>query len=257
MKKRILTVLLTLVLLLGLSVSVFAESQLYHITDDAGILTAEEDSRLEEYAEAVSWSYDVGIYVVTVDDHTDYYDSPYETAWQIYHAYDLGEGEDRDGVILLISVEQRQFATFVYGPKAGYAIDEHGAVSLDDYFLDDFRSDDWANGIEHFITGCNDYLSKAAEGHPVRRIPWGTIGIIAAASMVFALIVCLLLKGKMKSVRKAAHASAYVSGDLNLTVSRDQYTHTTETRTQIETSSSSGGSHAESGGGGHGSSGSF
>ena len=37
MKKRILTVLLTLVLLLGLSVSVFAESQLYHITDDAGI----------------------------------------------------------------------------------------------------------------------------------------------------------------------------------------------------------------------------
>ena len=160
-------------------------------------------------------------------------------------------------MILLISVEQRQFATFVYGPKAGYAIDEHGAVSLDDYFLDDFRSDDWANGIEHFITGCNDYLSKAAEGHPVRRSPWGTIGIIAAASMVFALIVCLLLKGKMKSVRKAAHASAYVSGDLNLTASRDQYTHTTETRTKIETSSSSGGSHAESGGGGHGSSGSF
>ena len=257
MKKRILTVLLSLLLLLSLSVSCFAESQLYYITDDAGILTAEQDGQLETYAEGISQDYGVGVYVVTIDDYTEYYDSVYETAWQIYHAYDLGEGGDRDGVILLLSMDNRQFATFFYGPKVEYAFDKHGQAMLEDWFLDDFHADDWANGIYGFLSGCQDFLQKAAEGNPVRRSPWGTIALIALGSVVFALIICVLLKGKMKSVRKAVHAAAYISGDLNLTASRDQYTHTTETRTKIENESSGGSSHSESGGGGSGRSGSF
>ena len=258
MKRRVLSIALALVLLLCLSVSAFAESQLWHITDDAGLLTEEQDAQLEEYAEAVSWAYDVGIYIVTVDDYSDYYDSPYETAWQIYHNYTLGMGDDRDGVILLLSMDNRKFATFFYGPRTEYAFDKHGQEQLEDYFLDDFRNDDWAGGMNHFISGCEEFLAKAADGHPVRRNPWGTIAIITAASMFFALIFCLLLKGKMKSVRKGTQANAYISGELNLTASRDQYTHTTETRTKIEHESSSGSSSSsESGGGGSGRSGSF
>ena len=259
MKKRVLTILLTLVLLLGLSVPVFAESQLWHITDDAGILTAEEDSQLEQYAEAVSWAYDVGIYIVTVDDYTDYYDDVYETAWQIYHGYTLGMEDDRDGVILLMSMDNRKFATFFYGPKAEYAFDAYGQEQLEDYFLDDFKNDDWSGGFTHFIDGCNEYLELAASGYPVRESPWGALVVIIGISCLLALVVCLILKGRLKSVRKGTEASDYVAGSLNLKNSRDQYTHTTETRTKIETesSSSSGGSHAESGGGGSGRSGSF
>ena len=92
----------------------------------------------------------------------------------------------------------------------------------------------------------------------MRRSPWGTLAIIALASCFFSLIFCMLLRGKMKSVRMARQANAYISGELNITANRDQYTHTTETRTKIEhESSSGGGSHAESGGGGSGRSGSF
>lgn len=112
--------------MLCLSVSVFAESQLWHITDDAGILTESQNIELETYAETISQDYGVGVYVVTVDNYEDYYDSAYETAWQIYHAYELGEGADRDGVILLLSMDNRQFATFFYGPRAEYAFDKHG-----------------------------------------------------------------------------------------------------------------------------------
>ena len=221
MKKRIIRLSLVLALMLCLSVSVFAESQLWHITDDAGILTESQNIELETYAENISQDYGVGVYVVTVNNYEDYYDSAYETAWQIYHAYELGEGADRNGVILLLSMDSRQFATFFYGPRPAYA-------------------------------------SQPASGTPVRRSPWGTLAIIALASCVFSLIVCMLLRGKMKSVRMARQANAYVSGELNVTASRDQYTHTTETRTKIEhESSSGGGSHAESGGGGSGRSGSF
>ena len=111
MKKRIIRLSLVLALMLCLSVSVFAESQLWHITDDAGILTESQNIELETYAENISQDYGVGIYVVTVDNYEDYYDSAYETAWQIYHAYELGEGADRNGVILLLSMDNRQFAT--------------------------------------------------------------------------------------------------------------------------------------------------
>ena len=258
MKKRIIRLSLVLALMLCLSVSVFAESQLWHITDDAGILTESQNIELETYAENISQDYGVGVYVVTVNNYEDYYDSAYETAWQIYHAYELGEGTDRDGVILLLSMDNRQFATFFYGPRAEYAFDKHGQEKLEDYFLDHFRADDWANGIYGFLSGCDEFLSLAASGTPVRRSPWGTLAIIALSSCFFSLIVCMLLRGKMKSVRMARQANAYVSGELNVTASRDQYTHTTETRTKIEHESSSGGdSSAESGGGGSGRSGSF
>ena len=276
MKKRILTVLLVLVFLLGLSAFVSAESQLWYITDDAGILTSDENTELEAYAQSVSETYGVGVYIVTIDDYSDYYDDPYETAWQIYHEYTLGEGDDRDGVILLLSMDNRKFATFFYGPQAEYAFNAYGQELLEGYFLDDFRADDWANGCRHFLSGCEYFLSQAASGDPVRQgdyssggdssqdssvsplrfISWRIIGWIVFSSMFFSLIVCVLLKGKMRSVRKASAANAYVSGELNLTASRDQYTHTTETRTRIE-HESSGGSHAESGGGGSGRSGSF
>ena len=167
MKKRIIRLSLVLALMLCLSVSVFAESQLWHITDDAGILTESQNIELETYAETISQDYGVGVYVVTVDNYEDYYDSAYETAWQIYHAYELGEGADRDGVILLLSMDNRQFATFFYGPRAEYAFDKHGQEKLEDYFLDHFRADDWANGIYGFLSGCDEFLSLAASGTPV------------------------------------------------------------------------------------------
>ena len=257
MKKRIFTVLLALTLLLCLSVSVFAESQLWNITDDAGILSDDDYTQLESYAESVTETYDVGVYVITLDNYEDYYDSPYETAWQIYHEYTLGVGEERDGIILLLSMSNRKFATFVYGPNASYAFDEHGVLELNDWFLGDFGNDDWAGGIRSYIAGCEDFLAKAAAGEPVRRNPTGTLLLITFGCMVFALIICCVLKSKMKSVRTGAHANAYVVGALNVTASRDQFTHTTETRTKIEKESSSGSSSSESGGGGHGSSGSF
>ena len=183
MKKRLIRLSLVLALMLCLSVSVFAESQLWHITDDAGILTESQNIELETYAENISQDYGVGVYVVTVDNYEDYYDSAYETAWQIYHAYELGEGADRDGVILLLSMDNRQFATFFYGPRAEYAFDKHGQEKLEDYVLDHFRADLQKNAgsyrtAEQIATDTN--LSKVT----VRRYLNYLIGTNEAESQV-------------------------------------------------------------------------
>ena len=276
MKRRLACILLAALLLLGLCCTAFAEdpateAQLWNITDTVGLLTSDEDLTLEARAEEISAQYGVGIYLLILEDYSEYYDDPYETAYQFYHGYTLGEGEDRDGVILLMSMSDRKYATFFYGPKAEYAFDAYGQELMEEEFLDDFRDDDWYDGFEDYLEVCDEYLARAEAGDPVRgdySSAGGssvsgigtTILICLGISAVIAMIVCLILRGKMKSVRKGTHADAYVTGSLNLTASRDQYTHTTETRTKIEHESSDsggGGSSACSGGGGSGRSGSF
>ena len=277
MKRRIVCILLAALLLLGLCCTAFAEApaatepQLWNITDTVGLLTSDEDLTLEARAEEISAQYGVGIYLLILEDYSEYYDDPYETAYELYHQNTLGLGEDRDGVILLMSMSDRKYATFFYGPKAEYAFDAYGQELMEEEFLDDFRDDDWYDGFEDYLEVCDEYLARAEAGDPVRRDDSSadgsdgsgigtTILVCLGISAVIAMIVCLILRGKMKSVRKGTHADAYVTGSLNLTASRDQYTHTTETRTKIEHESSDsggGGSSACSGGGGSGRSGSF
>lgn len=276
MKRRIVCILLVALLLLGLCCTAFAEApatepQLWNITDTVGLLTSDEDLTLEARAEEISAQYGVGIYLLILEDYSEYYDDPYETAYELYHQNTLGMGEDRDGVILLMSMSDRKYATFFYGPKAEYAFDAYGQELMEEEFLDDFRDDDWYDGFEDYLEVCDEYLARAEAGDPVRgdySSAGGssvsgigtTILVCLGISAVIAMIVCLILRGKMKSVRKGTHADAYVTGSLNLTASRDQYTHTTETRTKIEHESSDsdgGGSSACSGGGGSGRSGSF
>ena len=97
----------------------------------------------------------------------------------------------------------------------------------------------------------------------MRSSPVPLILAVVAGSCVIALVVCLILRAKMKSVHKGVDANVYATGGgLTLTDSYDHYTHTTETRRKIESDSggggrSSGGTVSRSGGGGHGRSGKF
>ena len=260
MKKRVSSLLLAFLLMLAFGMTALAsEPQLYHITDGAAILTAEEDWQLEELAEELTNAYGVGIYAVTVDDYRELgiSDDVYETAYSIYHTYTLGEGAERSGIILLLSMAERDYALFRYGERAEYAFTEYGMAKLEKIFLDDFAADDWYAGLADYISECGVYLSMAASGEPVRRSPVPMILIWSAASLLIALIVVAVMRGMMKSVRKGADAGAYVAGGLTLAASSDRFTHRTETRRKIERHSSSDSSHAESGGGGTGRSGKF
>ena len=134
MKRRLACILLAALLLLGLCCTAFAEApaatepQLWNITDTVGLLTSDEDLTLEARAEEISAQYGVGIYLLILEDYSEYYDDPYETAYELYHQNTLGMGEDRDGVILLMSMSDRKYATFFYGPKAEYAFDATAAT---------------------------------------------------------------------------------------------------------------------------------
>ncbi len=259
MRKRIPCFLITLVAMLSICVNtVYAEAQLYHVTDAAGLLTQDQLAGLEQKAEAVSTEYGVGVYIVTVEDYQAFStEGVYTATYGIYHEYTMGEGEGRDGIMLLLSMKERDWAMFCYGDNCQYAFDAYGQEQLEEVFLDDFGNDDWYGGFEDYIEECEVYLQKAAAGDPVRESPAGYIVFAVAIALFIALLavggVWVVTKS---SVKKQSTANAYVAGTLDLTGRYDIFTHKTQTRHKIE-SSSSGGSRSHSGGGGSGRSGKF
>ena len=123
MKKRICCLLLAFMLTLVFCVSVAAAeeagAQLYYVTDAAGLLSKNENILLEKMAESVSQKYGVGVYIVTVEDYRDFHsEGVYKATYTIYHEYTMGEGPNRDGIMLLLSMDDRDWAMFCYGSPA-------------------------------------------------------------------------------------------------------------------------------------------
>ena len=256
--KRKLSVVILLALLLSLLVLPARAAQLNYVTDEAGLLSEQERAELEDLCSTVSALYPSAVYIVTVDDFRDYGSGDvFEVTYGIYHEYQLGKGAGRDGVILLLSMEDRDFALFVYGDQAEYALDSYGQLQLEEAFLPYFREDDWYGGFRAYAETAEYMIERAQNGDPVRESPAGSIGVAIVLSFVASLIICLILRSGMKNVYTETDATVYLSKPLHLIYRRDQFIRKTESRRKIESSSSSGSSRARVGGGGSGRSGKF
>ena len=253
MKKRIISLFVTLILFISLCVPVlaagFEEAELYFVTDDVGVLSDPEWEQLEQQAEDISVQYQCGVYVILVDDFTNYTydDTVYEAAKTFYQDYTLGYGTQRDGILLLLSMEDRDYALVADG-YGNTAFTDYGKDKLSDVFLDDFKDDDWYGGLSDYLEKCESMLKSARAGNPLDvgsnpMIRIAGIGISLLIGCGLALLLCWLLKERqMKSVAVKAEAGAYLSGgSVNITNRQDQFTHTTQIRTKIEKKSSGGG----------------
>ena len=160
-------------------------------------------------------------------------------------------------IMLLLSMDDRDWAIFCYGENSEYTFSESGRKVLKEVFLDNFKDNDWAGGFEDYIRECARFLESAAEGKPVKQSPVTLILIFCGVALLIALVATLTIWERMNSVAMETTAHAYISGNLELTEKTDRFTHSTETSRKIERSSSSSESSSESGGGGSGSSGKF
>ena len=255
MKQRFVTLLLALLAALTLTVPAWAEQQSGDpfVYDTAGLLSEADYADLEQTADAISWQYRCAVYIVTVDDYGRYGGDAYEAAANIYNGQDFGIGAERSGILLLLSMWDRSYALYVRDGYAKSMVGNYAQTVLEDSFLDYFGADDWYGGFNAYLTACEDMFQQAADGHPMTK-PLGKVILPAlAVGCGVALMICLVMKGKMKSVRKGAEADVYVTAEgLELTERSDIYTHTTETRRRKNSKDGS-----ESGGGGSGRSGHY
>ena len=261
MKRRFFMLMAALMTSLILTIPVgAADFVLPNVVDEAGLLTDTQWQELEQQAQSISQQYGVGVYAVAVDDYRDYtYGNLYDAADFFY------QGAEEQSLILLLSMDARDYVILAYGDYAQYAFNDAGLDAMEEYFLDDFGSDDWYTGLADYVSWSADYLETAEAGNPysAQNIPMSAsqrssaimtrVAVIFLVPLVIAGGYILILSSRMKSVASAVEANAYVSGDLNLNRSNDLYIRTTTTRERIEKESRSG----SSSGGGRGRSGKF
>ena len=251
MKKKILSGILVLLIVVSLIPSVGAQGSF--VWDEAGILTDDQMMGLEKTAQELCDRYKVGVYLVTVPEYRSKADSLRDFAKDFYRSHDLGYGPDKDGIMLMLSMNERKFWLLGYGDSANTAMTDYGREVMTKKFVDDFKDDDWYSGFEDYLEQAEYYLDTASEGKPFDKDTRtaGTAvkayGIGFGAAVVIALITCLVFLSQMKTAKQKVSASAYVpTGGVEIRKRVDRYTHTTTQRTKIESSSGSSGS---SGGG--------
>ncbi len=252
MKKRGISLLLLAVLLMLLALPVLADSdrELPLVSDTCGLLTYDEAETLNEKAERYSEAYECEIILITVPD-TEGYDVETYTE-ELYRYFNFGWGADKSGVILLLSMDGRDYdlAAFGYGNTA---FTDYGKEWLMDDVRPYLKKNDWYGAFSKYIDLCGDYLRKARAGKPVDsygffdqvrngfHLTLRTALYSLIAGLVAALIVNGVLKAKMKSAVLASEADDYLSSELQLYESEDRFLKKDVTRVRKSESSGKGG----------------
>lgn len=237
------------------------------LVDDADLLTYTEESELLTSLDEISERQQCDVVVVTVDSTEGKTPMQYADDFYDYNGY--GMGENADGILLLISMEGRDW----WISTCGFGITAFTDAGID-YIADDFLSylsdGDYAKAFETYAKRCDQFLTQAKTGEPYDNgnMPKGTVAPIwiiidLAIGWFIAYIIASGKKSKLTTVTKEYTAENYVvPGSLQFYINTDRFItmNITSRRIVREESRSSGGSsgsstHTSSSGRSHGGSG--
>ena len=218
----------------------------YLVFDNADLLSDEEELALTEKLSGISGTYNAQIVVCTInsidggdiDEFLEY----------IYDYMEFGYGENRDGVLLLVCMDPREYRILSNG-FAGVAIDSGDIDSIGDVIVSDLSDGDYTAAFDAFADQCGYYLDGYINGFPFN---FGkNLLICLIIGIVAGVVVAFVLKGQLKTVRKQNQANVYVKpGSMQVTVRNDFFLYREVSKTKKESSSSSGSGSSRSTGGG-------
>ena len=245
-KKVIVSLLFALCLLLGMTAAAYADAQIDYVSDYAGLLSDTQRRDLNDRAAEIADEYNFGVFVVVVNDYKSYVNgSIADFSENVFHRYGLGRGQKEEGVLLAMSMNDRDYDIYAHGDFGNYAFTDYGKGQLANSFLDDFRRNDWAGGFRDFIRTSGDMLEKARNGQPVdtwipdqaETGPRMTLGKL----LVSLGVGCLTggatvggMKRQMKTAVRQSGAANYVAqGGVRLSNKRDDFVNRSVTRQVI------------------------
>ena len=207
------------------------------VVDVPGVLTAEEANELNDRAWGLTQQYECAVYIVINDNLNGM------QAWEfneaIHREYKMGYGADKSCIILLLSMDEREYDIMAHG-YGNTAFTDYGKEMMADGFLPYFGNDDWYGGFTEYLDCCEKYLEMARNGEPFDIDTDSGLSLImavicVAVACVIAFIVCTVFKMQMKTAVRQSHAGMYIDGrGLVLSGKSDRYTHTIKTKRYIE-----------------------
>ena len=269
--KRLLSLLFAAALLLLLATPVLADglpttiSGTDPVVDRADLLTFSEEAALRTNANDIELAHGCQVIIVTVNGLGGSSAQDYADTFFLDNGY--GTGLSRNGILLLIAMETRDYHLSTHGIAID-AFTDNGLLYLEDCFLPDLSDGDYFDSFRAYQNTAEEMLSyydgsatpeereemEEAEKAFSHKTPYVGITIGAAAlGFLGSLLPMAGLKREVKTVHKQSNAGNYVRDhSLKLNASRDIYLYANVTSHVIERSSSSGGG----GGGGLGGGGS-
>lgn len=240
MKTKIGAWLLVVTIFLGAALPAFASQgfadEYYRVQDMAGLLSLDEKTALLERLDAISVRQSVDVIVVTTDGLDGYGVGAY--AEHAFEDCNFGYGADKDGVLLLISMEERDWYIMTHGYGIT-AFTNAGIQYIGKQIKSDLSDGNYAAAFDTFARLCDDFITQARTDAPYDRstLPRESLSLIwipvsIGIGVVIALFVVGSMKGKLKTVRAQTVANSYIkAGSLHVTESRDLFLYTTVTQT--------------------------
>lgn len=239
--------------------NVYAENS-DKVVDGAELLTDSEEQSLERYIKDVIEKHDFGYDIVVVTTNGTDGSSPEAYADDYYDYNDYGYDSQGSGLLLLVDMGGRNWHISTKG-NGIRAFTDYGISRIGDKVAGHLSDGDYYRAFEEFADQADSYIEKyesSGKAYDVGNRPknYGRIFMISLAiGLIAALIVCLCMKGQLRTAVKQTAARVYIkNGSMRVTNSRDIFLYNNVTRTKIESSSGGGGSstHRSSSGSTHG-----
>lgn len=233
-----------------------AEGDLPRLVDSAGLLSDSEASDLLNLLDEISERQHLDVVIVTVNSLDGKNVVAYADDYYDYNGY--GYGDNRDGILLLISMGERDWCL----STKGYGITvftDAGQEYISDLFVSDLSAGDYAAAFTTFANLCDDYITQANTGEPydVDNLPKEPFAFGAnlittfVIAFIIALITTAIMKGSLKSVHSQSTADDYMKqGSMKLTRKDDLFLYSHVDRREKPKNDSSGSSHSSHSSGG-------
>ena len=217
--------LIALILLISFS-SASAE-RLEPVTDQAGLLKAQEIKQLNQKIRDVEQAHKVKIGVVFVKSigNSDMVTASNDLVDQ-YFANGLN-----GGIVLLVAMDKRKYEMSTDRRMINIITDYDGIPFLKDKFQSDLSAGKYYNAANNFVDGVDELLTYyetngAAYGTPIK--PKGFDPIAAGGAFVISLLIGVFVRssliGKMSNIRHAMAATDYLKKNtFKLTENRDTF----------------------------------
>ena len=250
MKKKILNILNKMMVLLAAAGIAFAFPAtmltvsaaggfLPRLVDEGDLLSDAEEATLLAKLDAISERQQCDVVIATVDtlggkDAESFADDYFD-----YNGY--GYGADKDGILLVVCMENRDYAI----STAGFGIEaftDYGLRYIEDEFLPSLSSGYYSDSFHKFADLCDAFLTQARSGAPydvnnkVGAEPFKVTGGLVGGTGAGALGAGFLgaygsasrKRKTLTSVAKKTTAGQYIK-DFNLTKTEDVFVRTETT----------------------------
>ena len=197
-------------------------SQKQYLVDKAEILTKAERTELAKTLKAYSKETKCDIVVAVVDSLNGKSAEAYADDFYDYNGY--GQGDDNDGILMLVSMGERKWAmsTTGYGITA---ITDAGLDLIEEEFLDSLSDGAYMDAFMAYADTSRQLILDARDGN-IYTGPDYTMMVCAVVTFLIgiggSILRMLMLKRQLKSVYERNDAESYNS-DLELTVKEDRF----------------------------------